>query len=123
MPRHVVPCHAQPALYQLQTWVHRGSRKLCADGVGCFSFVKENVFLFPLMKAGRGPGSARRVQQLLAAIRRHALGAIRAKPLPVLLHCSAMHCFGSHSPSCGNTVLALPFNSSLFVFASFYYYF
>lgn len=60
---HATPCCAVPSRCGGQ------ARALPAARVGCFSFVKENVFLFPGLRGGRGSGAVRRVQQLLDRIR------------------------------------------------------
>lgn len=125
-PCRAMPRGAQPALRGGRRGRCGGGRRLPADGVGCFSFVKENVFLFLRLTGRRGSGAVRRVQQRLDP---SGCRAVKHWPVPRLSPCS-----GAARLSCCLMPLAFTaqptettcspcFNSSLFVFDSFYYYF
>lgn len=81
---HAKPCHAVLCQLLGPGAALPGCQEAACRWGGVFFFFfldKENVFLFPLMKGGRGSGSVQRVQQLLDRIRCHAF---KDSPVPRL---------------------------------------
>lgn len=76
--------------------------------MGCFFFVKENVFLFPGLLAGEAPAPAPAPAARTAALDGIRCRAVEDRPVPSLPRaqssCSLMP-FGFRSPACGNNVL------------------